>query len=87
VPFEGDQQIHPPGIGHRPNVEQQQRRRVLAAGHAGGQFGGDRVRRDEHVNLRDGRHLLEHVCESINCRMCRPTLFHKEIPAIRKPAP
>jgi hypothetical protein len=62
VPFEGDQQIHPPGVGQR-------------------------VRGDEHVDLRDRRHMLEHVCESINRHMCRPPIFHKEIRAIRKPAP
>jgi hypothetical protein len=80
MPFERHQQIHPTGIGQRLIVEQEQRRRVVATRHGCGQFGNDRFRGYEHVDLRDRRHMLEHVYESINCPKCRLPLFHKENP-------
>jgi hypothetical protein len=81
VPFEGDQQIDPPGVGYHVRVEQQQRRHIVRAGQSGGQFGGDRVGGGEHVDLRDGRRMLEHMCESNSGQQrCLP-LFRREIPA------
>ena len=80
-PLEADQQIHPPRVGQRLGLEHEQRRHVIPTRHARSQFGGDRVRRFEHVHLGDGRRMLEHVYESINSQQCRLPLFHKEIRA------
>jgi len=66
VPLAGDQQIHPTGVGQRVGVEHEQHRHVIPTRQAGSQFGGDRVRGFEHVDLGERRRLLEHVYESIN---------------------
>jgi len=66
VPLERDQQIHPTHVRQRLGVEHEQRRHVIRTRQAGSQFGGGRLGGGEHVDLGDGRWLLEHVYASIN---------------------